>query len=1479
MSNKRSKHRQASKLSPWLAWGLGLPLLALSILIASVPLDFYQQLLFALFALGFALLIRPEQGHDSRYRNIALILISTIITARYLIWRITESMGWFGSNLDLSAADYFFSFGLLAAEIYAWMVLYFGYFQTIWPLKRGIHPMPPDRSKWPTVDVFIPTYNEPLKVVAPTILAAKNLDWPKNLLRVHVLDDGCRETFKQFALDAGVNYIERHSSEGAKAGNINHALERTSSELVVIFDSDHAPVRSFLTSTVGWFLKRLKLGLLQTPHLFFSPDPVERNLEIFRSVPNEGQLFYGLVQDGNDLWNSTFFCGSCAVMRRKALEDINGIATDTVTEDAHTSLRMHRSRWDSAYLNIPLAAGLATERLSAHVGQRIRWARGMIQIFRMDNPLLGRGLKISQRLSYFNAMFHFFFSLPRLVFLTAPLAFLLLEAHVIHAAAAMIAVYALPHIIQSHIANSSIQGKYRHSFWAEVYETILATHIFWPTIKALFNPKYGKFNVTDKGGIIEKDYFDWDTAMPLFFILLLNLAGFIVGVGRLLWWNVGETDTVIMTMVWTVYNMIILGAALAVAREKKQLRETVRIPREERIEILEPTGRIISGVTKDISIINAGIQLNELPEVNIGDDLNIRLYDGNRYYTFPLRVCSLNGRHMGITFHELNAEQLAKLVYFTHSREHAWDNWYGNCTPSRTLKSFFEVVKYGFIGLRKTLFGDRSLPKGSESHVLTGWLFITAVVVYGIFLAPKSAMAAEFTPPSITQEKPDTSSTRIINFSHLSVESALLLQGATPQASLNFHIRADELVEKATLSLYYSLPPELGFDFDSLDISLNGVILDSIPTSNLSSGEQQRLELLIDPLLINDSNSLSFQLIASNPKDACRNPATALISKHSHLTLDSRTLTLANELSLLPLPFLDPNATEKQIVPFILTAAAAQSPQHLRNTSIIASWLGMKSDWVPLGLPVNIDSIPHSHAIAFLTQKHFPMGIPPFEIQGPGLKIIPNPVAPEKKILVFMGRTEKELSQAIIAFASDTLTLKGSQMDITETVELPSRQTYDAPRWLQTDQPIYFRTLKDQQALTVQGFSTVPIRIDFRLPPDLFAWKGGGIPVQLNYLLTHSGLSKSSSLDINLNNRPVTQIPLFNIEHRPLANNQIKSLIQDITAKDSHTTTASLEGQRLLFLPMEQSLGRNQLEMYFNINPKDDLPNYCEVMFSQDMRALIDERSYFDLTGFHHYARMPDLKLFASHGFPFTRMADLSETQVLLPLNPNATTLQALFELMAMFSAITGHPVTGLSIATGSKKPDKNKDLLLLGTPRNQPLFTLWEDEMPLAPQKDHSPWTVRSISFFEKISAWRTVNEAQKRLSEAEYHLSITPGNTIALFGFQSPLNRHRSAIALASTTPFGLLTIANSLSDDKQKSQISNDVALFSDDTISTFELVPDYYSGELPIWTGLRWQLSNHILYLLMLFAALVFVAAALLHAVLRDKARRRLEFEDD
>ncbi|MFC5076575.1 Cellulose synthase catalytic subunit [UDP-forming] [Vibrio thalassae] len=357
-------------------------LLVLTVLCLTVPFSITAQIVFVGVLAVVAASIRGVKG---RLPNMLLIILSLIASCRYLWWRYSSTINW---DKDL---DMILGLVLLMAETYSWMVLLLSYFQTIWPLNRSPEPLPADTNKWPSIDLFIPTYNEELEVVRATVLAATAIDWPKDKVNIYILDDGKRDDFQAFAEQAGVGYIRRPTNEHAKAGNLNYALKQTHGDYVAIFDCDHIPTRAFFQVTMGAFLKDESLALVQTPHHFFSPDPFERNLSRFRQLPNEGNLFYGLIQDGNDMWDATFFCGSCAILRRGPLEEVGGVAVETVTEDAHTALKMHRLGYRSAYLKEPISAGLATDSLSAHVGQRIRWARGMAQIFRTDNPLLGKG--------------------------------------------------------------------------------------------------------------------------------------------------------------------------------------------------------------------------------------------------------------------------------------------------------------------------------------------------------------------------------------------------------------------------------------------------------------------------------------------------------------------------------------------------------------------------------------------------------------------------------------------------------------------------------------------------------------------------------------------------------------------------------------------------------------------------------------------------------------------------------------------------------------------------------------------------------------------------------------------------------------------------------------------------------------------------------------------------------------------------------
>jgi len=644
---------------------LALVMLPLALLVIITPMDSQKQYIFGLISIG-ALFIA---GTISKKRSVSLVMVamSVLLSTRYMYFRLTQTLH-FNSEIET-----LLGMGLFLAEVYVWVMLLLSYLQTAWPLKRDIVPLPDDTSLWPTVDVYIPSYNEPLEVVRDTVLAAQYLDYPRDKLKIYLLDDGKRSEFAVFAADVGVGYITRDDNAHAKAGNLNHAMKLTHGELICVFDCDHVATRIFLQATVGGFLQDPKLALVQTPHYFYSPDPFERNLSVGRNIPNEGALFYGPIQQGNDNWNATFFCGSCAVIRRSALDQIGGFAVETVTEDAHTALKLQRLGWGSAFIDIPLAAGLATERLVLHVIQRTRWARGMTQIFRLDNPLLGRGLTLQQRLCYLSAMLYYQFALPRIAFLTAPLAYLLFNLNIIHSSASLIFAYALPHLFLAVYVNSRLNGRFRYSFWGEIYDLVLAFHIVLPTAVTMLFPKRGKFNVTDKGGLLNVGYFDFSVVRPHLIIALLLGAGVIAGIVRACAHDYFGVDprVIALNVGWGLYSLIFLLAAIAVARETRQTRKTIRIEVEIPVLIHYASGIVSRSQTADLSM--GGCRIVAPDDRHLKDEIEeIELLLHSGAIALPVQTVASDESAIRLMFNDIPLARRRELVRVVLARADAW---------------------------------------------------------------------------------------------------------------------------------------------------------------------------------------------------------------------------------------------------------------------------------------------------------------------------------------------------------------------------------------------------------------------------------------------------------------------------------------------------------------------------------------------------------------------------------------------------------------------------------------------------------------------------------------------------------------------------------------------------------------------------------------------------------------------------------------
>ncbi|WP_417760655.1 UDP-forming cellulose synthase catalytic subunit [Shewanella sp.] len=1430
---------QQAKTFSWLkVWNViaVVALLCIVLLIVTTPLDMENQTLFAVSGIILCLVIGRIQ---SPWARLVLLMVSVVISTRYLFWRATDTL------VYSTPLETVLGIGLLLAEVYAWLILVLGFFQTVWPLDRKIVPLPADSNLWPTVDVYVPTYNESLSIVQDTVLAALNLDYPKDKLRVYLLDDGRRPEFGAFASAAGVGYITRSDNNHAKAGNLNNAMKLTSGELICIFDCDHVATRMFLQATVGAFLKEPKLALLQTPHHFYSPDPFERNLHTAIDMPGEGELFYGPVQKGNDFWNAAFFCGSCAVIRRTALDETNGFATQTVTEDAHTALQLQRKGWDTAFLDIPLAAGLATERLSLHIGQRARWARGMCQIFRVDNPLFGKGLKFGQRLCYLNAMMHFQFPLPRFVFITAPLAYLLFGLNIIAASPELLLAYALPHLFHALYTNSILQGRYRYSFWGEIYETVLAFALIRPTLASLWDPSKGKFNVTEKGGLLRDGYFDYDAVRPHLVTLALLLAGISWGAVRMVFSEDFAIQPFVLglNLVWAGLNVIILLAAVAVAREAKQVRNTVRVNIELPAVLYLSNGYTLRSRTCDLSM--GGIRLKN-PMANVMKDAVVEEIEINfdgKALLFPVSSVSSDSEYLRFHFRELPIRQRKKLVNVVMGRADAWvaDHQHPADNPLRSFGGVLKAVmglfssgasNTGWLRWRRSLFGS--------------WKFRLAFIALtglAVAIVANRAWAAE---APMTQQ---------ITLQDAGFFGPISVSGNGNDIGAHFSIRKDEVATAASLKLSLSYP-ESQFPKDTfLEVLLNGQHLQHIELDTFSA-DGFTTDIPLQPALIVSENDLTFRISGQESITCTTEDLTAthrnevLIDNQSAISLQLLRLARPNNLRDFPAPFFDSGMMRSATIPMVLPSNA--SGQAYESSAIVASYFGSLARFRSVHFPVVNDNLPEQNTIAFVVGNQL-AGMTLAPVTGPELRLINNPLSPMYKVLVVMGRDGAELKQAAEYLVSGA-PLAGEQQ-VVQPITLPQRVANDAPNWVATGKRVMLGELTDDLSLTAKGIYHGANEVNFRAPPDIFRWRNKPMKMEVQYLFPEGEWldERRSKLSVTLNGKYLTSLPVNSV---------------GVWASVMHLLGNDIRQQRAIIeIPPYLLYGENKLEFYFDLRVHPD--SDCQQTIGSNIISRVLPSSSIDFSGSEHFTALPNLSYFVSSGFPFTRMADLAQTLVMLPAKPANSEVETFLGLMARMGQSTGLPAYKVAVQRGFDRTPmmKDKDVLVVGATQSVAAsfsgspFYVAGDKVSLTPSSFSSSWN--------NILAgdWGRQEKSAKRQLDGQAGFT-------GVLSFLSPLNSQRVVVVATDGQAAQLPQLVTALASPQASKIAHGDLLVVNGQQLKAFRVGPTNGSGAMSWDMSLRWYFGRHVLLLLVLMLGGILLGATLLYPLLRRHADERL-----
>lgn len=488
-----------------------------------------------------------------------IYLLTIIFTIIYIIYRI-----FFTLPIRLGITSIIFALIVLITEIWESVDFFIYYFNSL-NANRNSPPIPEIRNitDYPDIDIFIATLNEPEFLLKDTIVACQNLDYPqKDKIHIYLCDDGNRATIKQLAENMNINYITRLTNKDAKAGNYNNALKHSNSPYIIFFDADMAPTPDFLSITLPFFLApgHKKVGFVQLPQSFKNPDIFQYRFHLENKIPFEQEYFYNSLQIAKNQTNSAVFCGTNALVSREALEDVNGFATETLSEDIATGMLIENKGYTCIALNNIAAYGNSVEDFTGFAKQRSRWARGCIQMGKKYKISKCDGLSFRQKLEYHSCISYWYFGIRRLVYLLAPLLFSIFGIIIIDCNISLFLALWLPTYLLKRFAIDTLENHERSSTWNTIYETILTPILAVETLKELFGLSKTKFDVSPKTGHSSKmSKLNFKVLLFHLILLILNLFGFIMCIFKL---QTAGLIVYLLPLIWTLSNVFYLSIAV-----------------------------------------------------------------------------------------------------------------------------------------------------------------------------------------------------------------------------------------------------------------------------------------------------------------------------------------------------------------------------------------------------------------------------------------------------------------------------------------------------------------------------------------------------------------------------------------------------------------------------------------------------------------------------------------------------------------------------------------------------------------------------------------------------------------------------------------------------------------------------------------------------------------------------------------------------
>ena len=681
----------------------------------------------------------------------------------------------------------------------------------------------------------------------------------------------------------------------------------------------------------------------------------------------------------------------------------------------------------------------------------------------------------------------------------------------------------------------------------------------------------------------------------------------------------------------------------------------------------------------------------------------------------------------------------------------------------------------------------------------------------------------------------ETSSMDLISLVPGGQATAVKLTGSSNVQYFDFGVRADEIVSQALLELEFTPSSSLLAGTSQINVYLNGVLQKTTALAKDAPGKLNRLEIALDPKAVKPrANQLSIELIG-HYQIVCESEANPSIwmdiAPTSRLTLSKHRLRLPNDLSQLPMPFVDTAANATSVVPMVFASAPDSTAK--QAAAIFAGSVGAASGWRGAHFPVYYDEIPaESHFVVFATNASRPAflkNLPDFT--GPEIIMADAPGGLFEKMLVVAGRDSADLVTATQAAVSSSRMWIGPKVSVNDFKAPEKLAAYASPNWVDPSGVVPLSHLMQYpEQLTARGKTLPAVHVALRLPPDAYAASGAQAHVSLLYRHSKPTAGQSAQLRTSVNGY------LADTEN-----------LADSSGRGSKTVTLPLAPGALTPAgkPRQGMAAVNDIafEGLYTIASAEGSPDNCRTTTLAGHQLQIDASSMIELDGIYHYAKLPELAYFIQGGFPFTKFADLSETAAVIERDAKPTAVTTLLNAIGRMSAASGAAPVYLTVVEPAQAASlKNKDLLII-------------DDMPEGVTQI-SEETARGLE--HHVGNLITGNKplTTKSGEALKQPAVFTTAGFAAVVSTPAATGADRTAVALLAEGARGAYLLNQRLAKPGDLTTAHGGTVFLSEDNVTGFAPASTYTVGDLP-WFRRVWASLADRPFLMVLFTLLAAV----------------------